>query len=136
MILIIPEYTLNFGLKVENAAMVLTNYEYNFLSKELTFNTLIYLNKESFDNNFAPMEGAIMATIPAEPTDNFEDLITNIIFTKVKEVDGKTPEEIAQHNSAIQADQITNYWLDTWDINMQKYSGIKKYGDLEIENGE
>lgn len=126
----IERYVTKSGIELEDAYLATDNFNYIVRTHELGFSMSLYASKEKYDLGFQPVDtNVISGSLDLEWNSeiNIPRQIDLIVLQKIEEVEGKTDQEIRDHNASIPIDDITNYWMQYWDAEFQKFIGADLY---------
>ena len=135
--LIIPNYTSNTGILLEEAYMCPVSVYYDNIQKILNFEIAIYVNKNAYINNLQPIEGSIpgMMSFNYDGTQDLFNIIDTVILNKIAMVEGKTEEECISHNTnEVSYEGNIPNWPLIWDYKFASFAGA--YIDINEEEEE
>ena len=133
--LLVSRYTTRSGIELTNVYLEVDSFNYIVRSGELNFSMSLFLNKEKADLGFDPIEqGAILGEFTLELQEEGNDMVTIIdqtVLQKIQEVEGKTDQQIYEHNYSIPEVEITDRWLQFWDGDLRRFIGTDIYSEPE-----
>lgn len=133
----IQRYETKYGFDIENGYLTLDDFSYGARLHQLNFSMSLYIDKEKADLGFQPVEANVISgslEIDLTGEVNIPRQIDLIVLQKIQEVEGKTIQEIRDHNASLDPTDITNSWVQYWDEYYQKFIGASLY--TEIVPGE